>query len=98
MVYPDTDNQSSNDIIKTFEIPKVPITKKITITLIWGDFKQAYQVKSITNTTVIKPKSWLSVDVVSKLCLIQGWEIIVLEDELLQNILGLLGKMPLPVI
>ena len=100
MVYPDTDDiqTTANNVISHFDVPVIAPGKKIMLTLIWGDFAQAYQIKSITNTTSLKPKTWLNDTVVSKLCATAGWEINIIEDELLQNIIGMVSKIPIPIV
>lgn len=75
---------------------EAPITgKKIEIILFWGDWAKAYRVVSIKNTTWYQPKMWLSTSIVSKLCELPDWTVLMIEDTLVKDILhDTLGHMP----
>jgi len=69
--------------------------KKVTLNLMWGDFAKAYRVITITNTTWYQPKMWLSVEIVSKICELPNWEVSMVGDDMIKNILGFAeGKLP----
>ncbi len=61
-------------------------TKPIEITLAW--YIHDYKVKAITNTTWYKPGMWLAPVVVQKLCDLPGWQVNMVDNDLVELIFG----------
>jgi hypothetical protein len=61
--------------------------KPIVIVLEW--FVHDYKVKSITNTTWYKPGQWLAPNVVQKLCDLPGWQVNMVDNDLIAAITGM---------
>lgn len=83
-----TDNTTPNNVVTDTTIPTMPPAKEIEITLVW--YVKAYQVKSITNTIWYKPGQWLSPDVVQMLCGFPEWKVTMIDNDILQTIMGVL--------
>lgn len=69
----------------------IPKGKKISLTLMFGMFSHAYQVKTITNTTYYKPGEWMSPEVAEQCCNLPNWEVTMVGDDIIQFITGAVG-------
>lgn len=66
----------------------LPHAKPITVTLMYGRWHQ-YEVKAITNSTLLTPGMWLPMDYVKTLCDHPDWTVNVIDDQLTQTIANL---------
>jgi hypothetical protein len=67
--------------------PDTKPAKDITLVLAW--YVHDYKVKAISNTTWYKPGMWLSPDVVQKICDMPGWDVQMVDNDLIQMLTGL---------
>src|SRR5690348_17705306 len=85
-------NSVPTEIIRNFnhrgEIPK---NKKITMTVMFGMFCHAYQVKTITNTTYYKPGEWMTAEVLDQINLLDNWETQCFDDDIMNAITNTVG-------
>jgi hypothetical protein len=84
------------DIIKTITHPTTIAPKKISLGLTW--YGTAFQVKSITNSTYYRPGQWMTAEVAQKCCDIPNWEVTMVDNDILGNLLGsAVSHLPLPI-
>lgn len=62
-------------------------TKQIEIQLAW--YLNDYKVIAISNSTILKPGEWLSVEAVDQLCAEPGWTVKMADNEAIQTLFGL---------
>lgn len=90
-MWPDPDPQKQKPIVIIKEFPPPPTTKTVRINLMWGMINEAFQVTSISNMMFYQPGQWLHKDVVAKLCELPNWDVIIIGDQLINQILGIFG-------
>jgi hypothetical protein len=79
------------------EPSKAAVAKPITVTLAYG--VRQYEVKAVTNTTILKPGMWLDEDYVKLLCDHPDWTVSVVDDQIIQQLIGVaIGGLPIPKI
>lgn len=82
--------------ISSFRVSSVPASAKVQLQLayypigIQGPF---YEVKSITATTYYRPGQTMSPEVAEQCCRMPNWTVTMVENDVLQTILGILGSV-----
>jgi hypothetical protein len=76
-----------SEIIKTIKHPLSFPVKKIELTLTY--YVNAYKVTSIKNSTWYRPGMWLSSDVVQQICETPGWDVTIIDNQILQTLWNL---------
>lgn len=84
-------NPEDRDIVREISIKDFPKDKEVSITLMWGMFCHAYQVKAITDTTYYHPGQWMDKAVAQELCNLPHVTVTMVDDDILNFITAAVG-------
>jgi hypothetical protein len=65
-----------------------PIAKGKTVHLLLSWYVHDYKVISVSNTTYLKPGMWLTPVAAEKCCQLEGWEVTIVDNEVLGTVVG----------
>jgi hypothetical protein len=70
------------------------INKSVKLQLQYSGIFKAYQVLSITSTVLYQPGEWLSPKIVDECCTQKGWDVTMIHDDFLKNLLESVISLP----